>query len=138
MRKRVLFLCTGNSARSVMAEAIVNSRWSDAWEACSAGTRPAGQVHPLAVRALEEIGVSPEGLRPKHIDSYHGRRFDLVITVCDDAAGQCPVFPGDGVRVHVGLPDPAEAGTLDVFRRVRDQIIHELGELLKSHGGPAG
>lgn len=128
--RQVLFLCTANSARSQMAEAIVNARWSDAWEAHSAGTRPAAEVHPLALEALEEIGLPARGLRPKPLDAFRGRRFDLVITVCDEAAAVCPVWPGRGERLHLSLPDPAAAGTLEAFRTVRDQIARRLGELL--------
>ena len=89
MKRKVLFLCTGNSCRSQMAEAIVNARLGDAWEAYSAGTRPAGYVHPLALRALAEIGIVHNG-RSKHADEYRDVPFDLVVTVCDDAAENVP------------------------------------------------
>lgn len=135
-QKRVLFLCTGNSCRSQMAEAIVNARWGDAWEAYSAGTQPAGYVHPLAVQVLSEIGIQHAG-RSKSADEYRAVPFDLVVTVCDDAAENCPVWLGKGRRVHVGFPDPAKATgsedeVLAVFRQVRDDIAARIGELLNS------
>jgi len=133
-KQRVLFLCTGNSARSQMAEAIVNARLGDAWQAYSAGTQPAGYVHPLALRALSDIGIRHEG-RSKRADEYRNTTFDLVVTVCDDAAENCPVWLGKGRRVHLGFPDPAKATGSDeemlaVFRRVRDDIEVRVGELL--------
>ncbi len=136
VEKKVLFLCTGNSCRSQMAEAIVNARWGDAWEAYSAGTQPAGYVHPLAVRVLSEVGIQHEG-RSKSADEYRTVPFDLVVTVCDDAAENCPVWLGKGRRVHVGFPDPAKATgsedeVLAVFRQVRDGIVARIGGLLNS------
>ncbi len=135
-KAKVLFLCTGNSCRSQMAEAIVNARWGDAWEAYSAGTQPAGYVHPLAVQVLSEIGIQHAG-RSKSADEYRAVPFDLVVTVCDDAAENCPVWLGKGRRVHVGFPDPAKATgsedeVLAVFRQVRDDIAARIGELLNS------
>lgn len=131
---RVLFLCTGNSVRSQMAEAIVNDRLGDAWQAVSAGTRPAGYVHPLAVRALGEIGILHAG-RSKSVAEFSGQPFDLVVTVCDDAAEECPLWLGPGKRVHLGFRDPARAtGTdeeiLAVFRAVRDEIAVQVPALL--------
>jgi len=136
MKRKVLFLCTGNSCRSQMAEAIVNARLDDEWEAVSAGTEPAGYVHPLALRALAEIGIEHQG-RSKHADEFRGAPFDLVVTVCDDAAENCPVWLGQGKRVHLGFPDPAKAaGTEDevmtVFRDVRDQIAERVGAFLEA------
>jgi arsenate reductase len=125
-KHRVLFLCTGNSARSQMAEAVVNRRLGDQWVAFSAGTQPASQVNPLAVRALAEIWIDHQGA-PKPINTFMGQPFDLVITLCDDAAQNCPVWLGQGRRMHIGFPDPAEATGSDdekmaVFRSVRDDI----------------
>ncbi len=141
--KTVLFLCTGNSARSQMAEAIVNHRLGGRWQAVSAGTRPAGYVHPMALRVLAEIGIAHEG-RSKPADEFRGRPFDLVVTVCDDAAEDCPVWLGPGKRVHLGFRDPARAtGTeedkLAVFRTVRDEIAGHVPALLsrKSVGEPS-
>jgi len=136
MKKTVLFLCTGNSARSQMAEAIVNHRLGDRWEAVSAGTRPAGFVHPMAVRVLREIGIDHTG-RSKSVDEFKGRPFDLVVTVCDTAAEECPLWLGQGKRVHVGFPDPAAAAggeeeILAAFRSVRDAVSREIPALLEA------
>jgi arsenate reductase len=136
MKRKVLFLCTGNSCRSQMAEAIVNARLGDEWEAFSAGTRPAGFVHPKALFVLREIGIEHRG-RSKSAEEFRQVPFDLVVTVCDDAAEDCPVWLGSGRRVHLGFPDPAKAvGTeeevLAVFRRVRDDIARQVPALLKA------
>src|SRR3990172_7300370 len=112
MKRRVLFLCTGNSARSQMAEAIVNTRMGDQWEAVSAGTKPTGSVNPYALRALAEIGIAHRG-RSKHADEFRDVAFDLVVTVCDSAAEECPVRLGKGKRTHLGFPDPAKATGTD-------------------------
>ena len=132
--KTVLFLCTGNSCRSQMAEAIVNTRYPQ-WKAFSAGTKPAGYVHELALEALGEIGISHAG-KSKHIDDLATRDFDLVVTVCDSAAEECPVWPGKaGRRVHHAFVDPAKAeGTLDqrkqIFRQVRDEMLEAIPGIL--------
>jgi len=117
-----------------MAEAIVNARLGDEWEAASAGTQPSGYVHPNALRALAEIGIDHRG-RSKHTGQFRDEPFDLVVTVCDDAAENCPVWLGQGRRVHLGFPDPAKAtGSNDespaVFRRVRDDIAQQIPALL--------
>jgi arsenate reductase len=117
-----------------MAEAIVNTTMGDRWQAFSAGTEPSGYVHPKALRVLLEIGIQHQGeSKPAH--RYRDIDFDLVVTVCDDAAENCPVWLGKGRRVHVGFPDPAEAsGTeeqiLAVFRRVRDDIAARIPKIL--------
>jgi arsenate reductase len=134
MTRKVLFLCTGNSCRSQMAEAIVNARLSDDWRAFSAGTVPAGYVHPMAIQSLAEIGIAHEG-ESKSAEQFREMDFDLVVTVCDDAAENCPVWLGNGKCVHLGFPDPAKAqGTdkekLAVFRSVRDAIAQKVPELL--------
>lgn len=135
MSHTVLFLCTGNSARSQMAEAIVNARAGEAWQAVSAGTFPSGQVHPLAVQALREIGIEHAG-RSKHADEFRNAPLDLVVTVCDDAAENCPVWLGRGKRVHIGFPDPAkvtgsEEERASAFREVRDAIVAKVLPLLR-------
>jgi len=135
--KKVLFLCTGNSCRSQMAEAIVNARIGDRWQAVSAGTKPAGYVHPKALTALSEIGIQHEG-RSKLAEEFRATDFDLVVTVCDSAAEECPVWIGKGKRTHHSFPDPAKAqGTdeeiMNVFRSVRDDIEKELIPLLLAH-----
>jgi arsenate reductase len=137
MKRKVLFLCTGNSCRSQMAEAIINARLGDEWEAFSAGTKPAGYVHPKALEALSEIGIQHEG-RSKLADEFKGVDFYLVVTVCDSAAEECPVWLGKGKRAHHSFPDPAKAeGTneqvMNVFRAVRDDIEIEMIKLLKTH-----
>lgn len=135
--KRVLYLCTGNSCRSQMAEAIVNARLGDEWHAVSAGTKPVGYVHPKALAALEEIGIQHQG-RPKSADEFRDTDFDLVVTVCDSAAEECPVWIGKGKRTHHNFPDPAKAqGTdeemMDVFRSVRDEIEKEIIPMLQTY-----
>jgi arsenate reductase (thioredoxin) len=134
-RRRVLVLCTGNSARSQMAEGLINSRLDDAWEASSAGTEPSGRVQPLAIKAMAEVGIDISGQRSKSTDGFRGAEFDLVVTVCDHAAETCPVWLGRGRRVHIGFEDPAaakgsEAEQAEVYRSVRDQIAERvLGHL---------
>jgi arsenate reductase len=137
MKRKVLFLCTSNSCRSQLAEAIVNARLGDTWEAVSAGTKPVGYVHPKALAALAEIGIQHTG-RSKLADEFQGTDFDLVVTVCDSAAEECPVWLGKGKRVHHSFHDPAKAeGTneqvMNVFRAVRDDIEIEMVKLLKTH-----
>jgi arsenate reductase len=131
MKRKVLFLCTGNSCRSQMAEAIVNARLGGMWEAVSAGTRPAGHVHPKALAALSEIGIQHVG-RSKRADEFRGVDFDLVVTVCDATAEECPVWLEKGKRVHIGFPDPAKTDNMDDFRKVRDDIAREIVKLLES------
>ena len=123
---RVLVLCTGNSCRSQMAEAILQQLGGGALEVRSAGTQPS-TVNPLTIRALAEIGYDISGARSKSMTEFHDQPFDVVVTVCDDAREACPVFPGGGRRVHVPFDDPAlargdEAARLAEFRRVRDEI----------------
>jgi arsenate reductase len=137
LKQKVLFLCTGNSCRSQMAEAIVNARLGDHWEAVSAGTQPAGYVHPKAGQVLKEIDIEHHGWS-KSTDEFRGAYFDLVVTVCDDAAENCPVWLGKGKRVHLGFPDPAKAAgseeeILAAFRRVRDEILVKVPALLQQH-----
>lgn len=120
-----------------MAEAMINHRRGEQWQAASAGTRPAAQVHPAAIAALAEIGIPVEDARPKSIDSFRGQAFDLIITVCDDAAENCPVWPEQGRRAHIGFPDPAaavgsEADVLAAFRMVRDEIERRVLQYLDS------
>jgi arsenate reductase len=130
MKRKVLFLCTGNSCRSQMAEAIVNAQMGDRWEAVSAGTKPAGYVHPKALAALAEIGIQHQG-HSKLADEFRGVDFDLVVTVCDSAAEECPLWLGKGRRQHHSFPDPAKTDDMDDFRRVRDAIAFEIPELLR-------
>ncbi len=132
MKRKVLFLCTGNSCRSQLAEAIVNARLGETWEAVSAGTKPAGYVHPKAIAALAEIGIQHQG-RSKLADEFRGEDFDLVVTVCDSAAEECPLWLGKGRRQHHSFPDPAKTDDMDDFRRVRDDIAHEIVAMLEQY-----
>lgn len=136
-KQRVLFLCTGNSARSQMAEAIVNARLGDQWQAVSAGTQPTGFVHPKALAALREIGIQHAG-RSKSADEFRSTDFDIVVTVCDSAAEECPVWLGKGKRTHHSFSDPAKAeGTdedvMNAFRSVRDAITKEIPQVLEQY-----
>ncbi|MCP4655608.1 MAG: arsenate reductase ArsC [bacterium] len=130
-RKRVLILCTGNSCRSQMAEGWIRHELGSVWEARSAGTRPADEVHPLAVRVMAEAGVDISGGRPELVDTCLDHDWDLVITVCDSAKESCPLFPGPVEQLHVSFSDPAAAeGTeqerMAVYRSVRDAIRERL------------
>ena len=129
--KRALILCTGNSCRSQMAEALWNRLGEGRWEAVSAGSNPAGYVHPLAVRAVSEIGLDLSAAESKHLDRFKDEAFDVVVTVCDNAREACPVFPGATQVLHWPFPDPAHAtGTekeqMAVFRTVRDSIADRI------------
>ena len=133
MKRRVLFLCTGNSCRSQIAEAIVNARLGEEWEAVSAGTKPTGFVHPKALEALREIGIQHEG-RSKRADEFRDVDFDVVVTVCDSAAEECPIWLGKGKRTHHSFPDPALTDNMDDFRNVRDEIAHVIPAILEQYG----
>lgn len=135
-KKQVLFLCTGNSCRSHMAEGLTNHFLGEKWLAYSAGTEPAGYVHPLAIKVMAELDIDISGHTSKTADEFKQTVFDLVVTVCDDAAENCPVWLGQGKKVHISFPDPAKAtGTeeekLLVFRQVRDDIRSKVLEELK-------
>jgi arsenate reductase len=117
-----------------MAEAIINTRMGDRWEAYSAGSRPAGYVHPLAIKALAEIGIDHQG-RSKSIDEFRDQAFDAVITLCDQSDDECPVWLGKGRKLHNPFSDPAkvsgsEEEKMAAFREVRDEIIAEVPGLL--------
>jgi arsenate reductase len=123
----VLILCTGNSCRSHMAEGILRAAAGDQFNVASAGSKPAGYVHPLAIRALAEIGIDISGHRSKHMEEFYNAPVETVITVCGNADQACPMFPGQRNRYHWGFEDPAHAEGSDeekftFFRRVRDQI----------------
>jgi arsenate reductase len=140
--KKVLFLCTGNSARSQMAEGWVNHHLGDGWEAHSAGTLPAGYVHPLAIQAMAELEIDISGQASKSVDAYRNVPFDLVVTVCDDAADNCPLWLGQGRVIHIGLPDPAAVTGTDEerladFRGVRDAITQRVTDALRQAARPA-
>ena len=127
---RVLILCTGNSARSQMAEGLLRHDAGCRFEVSSAGTRPS-LVRPEAVAVMAELGIDMSGQRSKHVDEFSGQRFDYVLTVCDNARESCPIFPGGTVTLHHSFEDPAalqgtEQERLAAFRRVRDQLRHYL------------
>ncbi|MEZ5445625.1 MAG: arsenate reductase ArsC [Gammaproteobacteria bacterium] len=126
--KRVLILCTGNSCRSVMAEALFNALGEGRYQACSAGSFPAGYVHPGSIATLRRHGIDPGRPRSKSWDEFAGQPFDLVITVCDEAAGEaCPGFTGEARRLHWSTPDPAKAGgTEAAVRRAFDLAFGQL------------
>ncbi|RME41200.1 MAG: arsenate reductase ArsC [Deltaproteobacteria bacterium] len=135
MKKRVLFLCTGNSCRSQMAEGIINHDFADQIEAFSAGTEPHG-LNPKAVQVMAEIGIDISGHSSDHISKYEGQAFDYVITLCGDANEKCPLFFGGTKRIHIGFDDPPKAtGTeeeiMNVYRRVRDEIRAQLGDFFR-------
>jgi arsenate reductase len=131
--KRILVLCTGNSARSQMTEGFLKS-FDRSLEVYSAGTKPAARVNPYAIRAMKEVGIDISGNTPQSVNQFLSQPFDFVITVCSDADENCPYFSGKvGKRVHIGFPDPAKATGTDeeimgVFRSVRDDIRKRFRE----------
>jgi len=129
MKKRVLFLCTGNAARSQMAEGLANAFHSDAIEAVSAGSRPAGFVHPMAVRALAEIGIDITGAESKGADRFVDEAFDVVVTVCDSAADDCPTWPNAKRIEHWSIEDPSFGGYAG-FQEKRDELARRITELV--------
>lgn len=133
--KRVLILCTGNSCRSQMAEALWRSEGEGSWESASAGSNPAGYVHPLAIQAMAEVGVDIAGNKSEHIDQYINEPFDLVVTVCDNAADNCPTFPGSTQTLHWPFDDPSHVEGSDeerlaAFRETRELIAKRIHEYL--------
>ena len=129
-RKRVLILCTGNSARSQMAEGLLRHLAGDRFEVASAGVAPT-QVRPEAIAVMRELGIDISHHCSKSVDEFLGQDFDYVITVCDNANEQCPIFPSNTKRIHWSFEDPAaaagdEQARLAVFRRVRDEIFDRL------------
>ena len=126
-KKRVLILCTGNSCRSHIAEGILRNAAGDLFEVHSAGSQPAGCVHPTAIAVLDEIGIDISSHESKHMEQFLDRDIHTVITVCGNADQACPVYPGQLNRYHRGFVDPAkvegpEAEVMDAFREIRDQI----------------
>jgi arsenate reductase len=135
MKKRVLILCTGNSARSQMAEGLLRNMAGDRFEVFSAGTRPVG-LNPLAVEVLREVGIDISHHRSKPVGEFSGQNFDYVITVCDNARESCPFFPGAAQQIHHDFPDPAAfSGCRQsaAFRQVRDLIRPWLEQFIRDH-----
>ena len=136
-KRRVLILCTGNSARSQMAESLLRHDSGNHFEVASAGVEPSG-VRPEAIEAMRDIDVDISRHRSKSVDEFAGQEFDYVITVCDKANEQCPIFPGNPKRIHWSIDDPATAEgdedtKRDVFRRVRDELRHRLRLFAAAH-----
>jgi arsenate reductase len=135
-KKRVLILCTGNSARSQMAEGLLRHMAGEDFEMFSAGTKPVG-LNPNAVAAMKEAGIDVSNHRSKSVDEFAGQQFDYVITVCDNAKESCPIFPGAGARIHQSFEDPAAAPKDQqpaAFRKVRDQISNWLTDFVRNEG----
>lgn len=138
--KHVLILCTGNSCRSQMAEALWETLGEGQWRSASAGSKPSGYVHPLAVEAMRELGIDISRHVSKSLEQFREASFDLVVTVCDNAKESCPAFPGAAETLHWPFDDPADAtGTDDqqmlVFRRVRDEIQQTIQRYLTTGQG---
>jgi arsenate reductase len=136
MKKRVLFLCTGNSARSQMAEGILRDMAGDRYELFSAGTHPKG-LHPKTIEVMDELGINVRGHRSKDLDQFIGLPFDFVITVCDRARQNCPILPGS-TSIHWGFDDPAEAAPerqTETFRRVREEIKQRIRLFVAANRG---
>jgi arsenate reductase len=138
--KRVLFLCTGNSCRSQMAEGWLRALGGKRFDVFSAGTRPSGEVHRLAIKAMNEAGVDISGHLSKHVDEFEGQKFDFVITVCNNARESCPVFPGAKHQLHWSFHDPAaavgaEEQKMFTFRRVRDEIRARVERFIQTSAG---
>ena len=135
MPARILFLCTGNAARSQIAEALARLDWPEALEPVSAGSRPTGWVHPLAIRAMEDLGSDMSAASSKPAEEFREEEFDAVVTVCDSAAADCPVWPGARRIVHWSIADPS-FGPGDLAERyarfveTRDDLRRRIGELV--------
>jgi len=132
MKKKVLFICTHNSARSQMAEGILQTLYGDRYEAYSAGTQPT-KVNPYAIKVMSEIGIDISNHRSKSAEEFRGKEFDYVVTVCDNAKEACPFFPGGKTYLHKGFKDPSEFKgneneIVAEFRRVRDEIKRWIEE----------
>jgi len=141
-RQRVLILCTGNSARSQMAEGLLRHDAGDRFDVSSAGTKPS-HVRPEAIAVMDELGIDISTHRSKHVDEFAGQSFDYVLTVCDHARESCPLFPGRAVRLHHSFDDPAavegsEIERLAAFRRVRDELRAYLRSFVPSGGQQRG
>lgn len=137
-KSKVLILCTSNSCRSQMAQGMIRHYLGKKWKAFSAGTRPSGEVHPLAIKVMAEIDIDISGYKSKSIEKYRKKKFDEVITVCDHASEDCPTWLDKGKVTHIDFPDPAEATggekeRLAVFRSVRDDMYRRIPYYLTNH-----
>jgi arsenate reductase len=135
MKKRILFLCTGNAARSQMAEGLARAYHGDVLEVVSAGSRPAGWVHPLAIRALAALGIDASEQTSKSAEPFLDQHFDVVVTVCDSAAQDCPLWPGAARIEHWPIVDPSygpddPATRYDRFVATRDELEKRIDELV--------
>lgn len=137
MKKKILFLCTGNVARSQMAEALANQLHGDSVEAVSAGSRPGRGIHPLAVRALAEKGIDADGAPSKGAAQFLDEPFDVVVTVCDSAALDCPTWPGAKRIEHWPIEDPSYGG-LPRFIEIRDELEERIGKLVEELSATSG
>ncbi len=131
MKKRILFLCTGNAARSQMAEALARANHGDVVDVVSAGSRPAGFVHPQAIRAMADLGVDIRDAESKSAERFINEKFDAVVTVCDSAAQDCPVWPGARRLEHWSIDDPSSGG-YPAFVATRDDLARRIAELVAS------
>jgi arsenate reductase len=134
--QRILFLCTGNSCRSHMAEGFLRALGGERFEVFSAGAKPAGYVHPLAIKAMQELDIDISGHTSKSLTVFEGQKFDYLITVCDHAREACPTYAGAENQLHWSFDDPAHASgseeqQMKVFRRVRDEIQSRIEEFLR-------
>lgn len=132
--KKVLVLCTGNSCRSIIAEAILKAELGDQIQCWSSGVAASGAVHPLALEVIREIGLSTEGLYSKRLDELPQKSFDLVVTVCDSAKASCPAFPGGGKAIHVGIEDPVSGGIEAFYATVQAVTDRVLPAVLEAVG----
>lgn len=130
---RILFICTGNTCRSQMAEGLANHLGAGKAAAFSAGVAPGAAVMPGAVAALRELGIDISKHRPKHADEFAGQEFDFIVTLCDNAKESCPYFPGEAKRLHWSIADPYGQG-IEAYRAARDDIKGRLEELLSENG----
>jgi arsenate reductase len=141
-KRRILVLCTGNSARSQMGEGLFRHEGGGDWEVFSAGTKP-GAVRPEAIAVMKEIGIDISGHRSKSVDKFAGQNFDYVVTVCDNARDTCPVFPAHAARIHWSLEDPAafqgtDEARLAFFRKIRDQLHERVKTFFRDRQAAAG
>lgn len=135
---RILFLCTGNSARSILAEAIANAMFGEEIIGASAGSKPKGEPHPMALKTLEDHGLPADHWRSKSWDEFRDSLFDLVVTLCDSASEEsCPVFPGTPVQTHWGFPDPPAAADPEaMFEEVFDGLVEAIGAFVEDANSP--